>query len=62
MSEHEVIGKQLMKIQELVKERDILISVVHSIKNGTLDLDRIELTDNGFTVTEEEDVINAATP
>ena len=62
MSEYEVIGQQVMKIQELEKQKDILVSVVHSIKNGTLDLERIELTDNGFTVTGEEDEINTATP
>ena len=62
MSEYEVIGQQVMKIQELEKQKNILVSVIQSIKNGTLDVERIELTDNGFTVTEEEDVINAATP
>ena len=63
MSEYEVIGQQVMKIQELEKQKNILVSVIHSIKNGTLDVERIELTDTGFTVTEEEeDVINSATP
>ena len=55
MSEYEVIGQQVMKIQELEKQKNILVNLIHSIKNGTLDLDRIELTDNGFTVIDEED-------
>tara|TARA_Y100000310_G_scaffold321432_1_gene379048 strand:+ start:29 stop:217 length:189 start_codon:yes stop_codon:yes gene_type:complete len=58
MSEHEVIGKQLMKIQELVKERDILIGVVHSIKKGDLDIKNIELQDNGFIINDSEDIIS----
>tara|TARA_R110000824_G_scaffold3522_11_gene16639 strand:+ start:22 stop:450 length:429 start_codon:yes stop_codon:yes gene_type:complete len=62
MSEHEIIGRQVMQIQELEKQKNMLVSVIHSIKNGTLDLERIELTDNGFTVTDEEDEINTATP
>jgi hypothetical protein len=59
MSEHEVIGKQLMKIQELQKKYDILISVVLALKNGELDIEQIDLTDNGFTVTDEKDAITA---
>ena len=55
MSEYEVIGQQVMKIQDLEKQKNILVNMIHSIKNGTLDLDRIELTDNGFTVIDEED-------
>jgi hypothetical protein len=60
MSEHEVIGQQVMKIQELEKHRNMLISLIHSIKSGDVDLDRIELTDNGFTVTDEKDIIDTA--
>jgi len=58
MSEHEVIGQQVMKIQELEKKNNILISVVHALKNGELDIERIELKDNGFTVTDEDDIID----
>ena len=57
MSEHEVIGQQVMKIQELEKQKNILVNLIHSIKNGTLDLHNIELTDTGFTVTDEENKI-----
>jgi hypothetical protein len=57
MSEHEVIGKQLMKIQELVKERDILIGVIHAIKKGELPVDWIELNDNGFTINDEDNIL-----
>jgi len=57
MSEHEVIGQQLMKIQGLEKERDILVSVVHAIKKGELPVDWIELNDNGFTINDEDDVL-----
>ena len=58
MSEHEVIGQQVMRIQELEKRNNILISMIHSLKKGELDIARIELEDNGFTVTDEEDMIN----
>ena len=58
MSEYEVIGQQVMKIQELEKRNNILISMIHSLKKGELDIARIELEDNGFTVTDEEDMIN----
>ena len=57
MGEHEVIGKQLMKIQELVKERDILIGVIHAIKKGELPVDWIELNDNGFTINDEDNIL-----
>lgn len=57
MSEHEVIGKQLMKIQELVKERDVLIGVIHAIKKGELPVDWIELNDNGFTINDEDNIL-----
>jgi|TARA_R110001583_G_scaffold2396_5_gene17473 hypothetical protein len=58
MSEYEVIGQQVMRIQELEKRNDILISMIHSIKKGDLDIEQIELTDNGFTVTDENESIN----
>ena len=58
MSEHEVIGKQLMQIQALEKERNTLVSVVHAIKKGELDVDRIELQDNGFSINDEDDVLS----
>jgi len=47
-----------MKIQELEKRNDILISVIHSIKKGELDIEQIELKDNGFTITDENESIN----
>ena len=58
MSEHEVIGKQLMQIQALEKERNTLVSVIHAIKTGELDIDRIELGDNGFSINDEDDVLS----
>ena len=58
MSEHEVIGQQVMKIQELEKRNNILISLIHALKNGELGIERIELRDNGFTVTDEDDIID----
>ena len=58
MSEAEIIGTQVIEIQELQKKNDILISVVLALKNGELDIERIELQDNGFTVTDTEDIIN----
>jgi hypothetical protein len=58
MSEHEVIGRQLMKIQELEKQKAMLISVVHSIKKGELDIENIELKENGFIIDGSEDIIS----
>ena len=58
MSEHEVIGQQVMKIQALEKRNDILISVIHALKKGELDIKQVELKDNGFTVTDEDDIID----
>lgn len=58
MSETEIIGSQVVRIQELEKKNDILISVVLALKKGELDIKRIELNDNGFTVTDDEDIIN----
>ena len=58
MSEHEVIGKQLMKIQALEKERNTLVSVIHAIKKGDLDIERIELRDNGFSINDEDNVLS----
>ena len=57
MSEHEVIGKQLMQIQALEKERNTLVSVIHALKNGKLSLDRIDLQDNGFVINDDKDVL-----
>jgi hypothetical protein len=57
MSEHEVIGRQVMRIQELEKQNNTLLSVIHSIKRGELDLNRIELQDNGLTINDEEEVL-----
>jgi len=57
MSEHEVIGRQVMRIQELEKQNNALLTVIHSIKRGDLDLNRIELQDNGLTINDEEEVL-----
>ena len=57
MSEHEVIGRQVMRIQELEKQTNALLKVIHSIKRGELDLNRIELQDNGLTINDEDEVI-----
>jgi len=53
MSEAEIIGTQVIEIQELQKKNDVLISVVLALKNGDLDIDQIELQGTGFTVTDE---------
>jgi hypothetical protein len=58
MSETEIIGSQVVRIQELEKKNDILISVVLALKKGELDIGQIELQDNGFTVTDEKDIID----
>lgn len=58
MSETEIIGSQVVRIQELEKKNDILISVVLALKKGELDIEQIELNDNGFTVTDENESIN----
>jgi len=58
MSEYEIIGQQVMRIQKLEKENDILISLVLALKKGELDIDRIELNETGFTVIDAEDEIS----
>ena len=58
MSEHEIIGQQLMQIQDLGTRLDATVAVIHQIKNGELDIGRINLTDNGFSIEPEEE--NAA--
>lgn len=58
MSEHEVIGQQLMRIQELEKQKAMLVSVVHSIKTGAIDIEDIELQDNGFILNDSKDIIS----
>jgi len=58
MSEAEIIGTQVIEIQELQKKNDVLISVVLALKNGDLDIDQIELQGTGFTVSDEQDEIN----
>jgi hypothetical protein len=58
MSEYEIIGQQVMRIQKLEKENDILISLILALKKGELDIDRIELNETGFTVIDTEDEIS----
>ena len=58
MSEYEIIGQQVMRIQKLEKENDILISLILALKKGELDIDRIELNETGFTVIDAEDEIS----
>ena len=54
MNEHETIGRQLMQIQQLEQQANMLIGVIRALKNGEMGLDRIELHDEGFSVTEVE--------
>ena len=58
MSEYEIIGQQVMRIQKLEKENDILISLILALKKGELDIDQIELNETGFTVIDAEDEIS----
>ena len=58
MSEYEIIGQQVMRIQKLEKENDILISLILALKKGELDIDQIELNETGFTVIDTEDEIS----
>tara|TARA_R110002020_G_scaffold469234_1_gene694066 strand:+ start:857 stop:1057 length:201 start_codon:yes stop_codon:yes gene_type:complete len=62
MSEHEVIGQQLMKIQELQKKYDILISMIRALKTGEIDIECIKLQDHGFTVIDEADILHKEIP
>ncbi len=55
MSEHEIIGRLTVENSALQEQVDTVVSVIHAIKNGEIDLDRIELHDNGFTVKELEE-------
>ncbi len=54
MSEHEIIGRQLVQIESLEEQNNLMIGVIHSLKNGEISLDRIELHENGFSVEPEE--------
>ena len=53
-----------MRLQELEKQNDVLISLVLALKNGDLDIDQIEqnerlgLRPNGFTVIDAEDEVS----
>tara|TARA_R110000824_G_scaffold179261_1_gene359443 strand:- start:332 stop:505 length:174 start_codon:yes stop_codon:yes gene_type:complete len=57
MGEHEVIGKQVVRIQDLEKTNDILISAIVAIKKGNITLDQIELQDNGFIINDNEEEV-----
>lgn len=60
MSEHEVIGRQLMEIERLQTQLNDTISVVHALKTGEITLDRIELHDAGYSVTPEDEDAKSA--
>jgi hypothetical protein len=51
MSEHEVIGRQLMLIEKLQAEVNTTVGLIHALKKGEVALDQIELHDGGFSVT-----------
>ena len=57
MGEHEVIGKQVVRIQDLEKTNDILIRAIVAIKKGNITLDQIELQDNGFIINDNEEEV-----
>ena len=56
MSEHEVIGRQLMAIEDLEQQLNQTIGIIHAIKNGELDMERITLSDNGVSIEPEAEV------
>ena len=54
MSEHEIIGQQVVRIQALESETSQLVSLIHALVKEEIPLDHVELTDNGFTVKEDD--------
>jgi len=54
MSAEEIIGRQLLELNELQSQLDATVSVIHMLKNQTVTLDQIELHDGGFTVIDFE--------
>ena len=54
MSAEEIIGRQLLELNELQSQLDATVSVIHMLKNETVTLDQIELRDGGFSVTDFE--------
>ena len=54
MSAEEIIGRQLLELNELQSQLDATVSVIHMLKNETVTLEQIELRDGGFTVTDFE--------
>jgi len=47
----------MSEIEELEEKYDILIKVIQALKNGDLDMERIVLSADGFTVLDTEMVI-----
>jgi hypothetical protein len=54
MSAEEIIGRQLLELNELQSQLDATVSVIHMLKNETVTLEQIELRDGGFSVTDFE--------
>lgn len=54
VSAEELLGKQLVQIEELGTRLDATIMTIHMLKNGTVTLDQVELHDGGFTVNDLE--------
>ena len=54
MSAEEIIGRQLIELNELQSQLDATVSVIHMLKNETVTLEQIELRDGGFSVTDFE--------
>jgi hypothetical protein len=44
----------MSEIEELEKKYDILIKVIQALKNGDLDMERIVLSADGFTVLDTQ--------
>ena len=54
MSAEELLGKQLVQIEQLGIQLDATIATIHMLKNGTVSLEQVELTDGGFQVNDLE--------
>ena len=50
MTEHEIIGRQLVQIEQLGSQLDATVAVIHMLKDGKVTLDQITLSDGGFSV------------
>ena len=52
MSAEELIGRQLLELNELQSQLDATVSVIHMLKNETVTVEQMALRDGGVSVTD----------